>query len=401
MALQINHNKILGVVAALVFIWFVFRLSEVHYDVPTPEDAAGRPPMSSKWDAAPNEGQGLVDEDVPTEKEFPAANKPSMEEEPLTSVGILKGQELKDFCDRHRFRPFDSDRLPYRKIYDLLLVNTELDMLEVRLGEMYPYVDYFIILEADRTFTNHPKKLYIEENWDMFAKYHDKMIRRTVDMSELDDKADAWAREKLSRNAMVNQVLPFLKGDEAVLEDDVLLVSDVDEIPKPSVLQALRNCNVPQRITINAEFYYYSFQWLSREEWSHPQATLWKGNDTAKPEELRFNAKDYHFKHGAWHCSYCFSTMEETVGKVNSFSHQEYNKPEFKDPKKILERVRFGKDFFDRGDHVYDYVETNHDVPAFLKKNTDKFGFMLDRNPPNANFRDIPKDADVTDLTFG
>ncbi|CAI4212599.1 unnamed protein product [Parascedosporium putredinis] len=299
------------------------------------------------------------------------------------SSGVFDLQEREDYCARYRLKPFDSERIERRKTYDLLLVNTELEMLEIRLGEMYPYVDYFVILEADRSFSGIPKKLYIEENWQLFSKYHDKMIRRTVDFSSVKEGDNAWVLEKLSRNAMVNQVLPFLTGDQAPHEDDILLVSDVDEIPKPPVLQALRNCEVPPRITINSEFYYYSFQWLSREEWMHPQATIWKGNDTVKPEELRHHAGDYHFKRGAWHCSYCFSTMEETVGKVKSFSHQEFNKPEFKDPAKILQRVRFGTDFFDRKTSVYDYVRNNQDRPL------------------NANYLDIPEDGNVDDVSFG
>lgn len=326
----VNPNKVLAVVAALVFIWFVYRLSDAHLYTddeppppPPPQEPGPRPPMSSQWNHGPPE-------------DLPANN--------ATDIRVYEGKAAEDYCERYRFKPFDPERVGRRKIYDLLLINTEIEMLEVRIGEMYPYVDYFIIMEADVTFTGNAKKLYIAENWDIYAKYHDKMIRRTVDFSELKENPNAWAREELSRNAMMTQVLPFLEGDQAPSEDDVLLVSDVDEIPKPAVLEALRNCEVPLRITINSDFYYYSFEWLSREEWKSPQATLWRGKETIQPNDLRIDADDYYFKHGAWHCSYCFSTMEETVGKVNSFSHQELNKPEFKDPKKILQRVRFGKD---------------------------------------------------------
>lgn len=49
-------------------------------------------------------------------------------------------------------------------------------------------------------------------------------------------------------------------------------------------------------------------------------------------------------KHAAWHCSYCFGILTEAVAKLNSFSHREYNKWEFKDPRNILDRVRFRSD---------------------------------------------------------
>ena len=76
------------------------------------------------------------------------------------------------------------------------------------------------------------------------------------------------------------------------------------------------------------------------------------------------------------------------VSKVNSFSHTELNKEEFRDPKKILHRVRMGIDFFDRGDSHFDRYEDNTDIPGFLKANKEKYPYMLDRDPPDANFKD-------------
>lgn len=131
-------------------------------------------------------------------------------------------------------------------------------MLELRLGELYPHVDYFVILESNVTFTGHPKPLYIQENYDLFSAFHDKMIVRTVDMGGLKGDPTAWNREHLSRNAMLDQVVPFLEGLQKAELGDVLL-SDVDEIPKPDALAALRGCDVPDRVTMNSDFYYYSF----------------------------------------------------------------------------------------------------------------------------------------------
>lgn len=48
----------------------------------------------------------------------------------------------------------------------------------------------------------------------------------------------------------------------------MLPVLDVDEIRKPDMLPALRNCEIPERVTMHSYFSYFSFQWLSREEGS-------------------------------------------------------------------------------------------------------------------------------------
>lgn len=49
-----------------------------------------------------------------------------------------------------------------------------------------------------------------------------------------------------------------------------------------------------------------------------------------------------------------------------------------------------GLDFFDREENQYDRIEENLDVPDFLRqeKNRERFAYMLDRDPRDANFKD-------------
>lgn len=328
-----HHIKILTAATFIVFLWFVWRLGFNGSAAIPSSFSHGF--SSSGGPAAYPPAPGYVG--GPNYK--PRPRGPNGEHADV----ILSDEEATAFCARYRLKPFDRARVGRRKIYDLLLINTELEMLDIRLGQMASYVDYFVVLEADRTFTDHPKPLHVAENWQRFAPYHAQLIRRTMDFSG--EFEGTWDREKNSRNAMFTQVVPFLTGDEAANEDDVLLVSDVDEIPKPEVLVAVRNCAIPPRTTIMSDMYYYSFQWMQRIEWNKPQATVYKGpKDTVLPDDLRYNAGDHHFYHGAWHCSYCFPTIAELVSKITSFSHTEMDKPEFKDPKKILHRVRNGLD---------------------------------------------------------
>lgn len=359
-----NHQiKFLAAASALVLIWFFYL-----HGLPGDGYLSGFPNLQSGAVPKTHHGAGGIEGLHPDVLDLDAA------------------QQL---CSNFRLPDFPRDRVRERKVYDLLLINTEIELLEIRLGQMAPYIDYFIILESDRTFTDKQKPLYVEENWDLFKPYHKQMIRRTMDLTT-GDFQNAWNRESASRNAMFSQVVPFLTGDQEAHEDDVLLVSDVDELFKPATVQVLRNCNAPQRVTASSKLMYYSYQWLSNANWDHPQATVYrgeKGKDTVLPDDLRHNAGDYKFFEGAWHCSYCFSTIKELAGKITSFSHTEMDKPEFKDPKRVLERVRNGIDAFDRANCTR--VEHNRDVPDFLLANSEKYAYMLDRDPPNANFRDI------------
>jgi beta-1,4-mannosyl-glycoprotein beta-1,4-N-acetylglucosaminyltransferase len=315
-----HHLKFILAATAIVFFWFLYRLGLG----PDPRErlsniAHGKPAVHG----SPNHYDGV----------------------PGTHPDVLSEEAARQFCTNLRLEPFPRSRAAKRKIYDLLLINTELELLDIRLGQMSPGVDYFVILESDTTFTGQTKPLFVQESWPRFTGYHGQMIRRTMDLTTGAFK-NSWAREGASRNAMYDQVVPYLTGDQAAGVDDILLVSDVDEMFKPEVLKALRNCDVPDKVTAMSRMFYYSYQWLQDKAWPHPQATRYKGeNATILPDALRKHSKDHFvFAEGGWHCSYCFSTLAEMVKKITSFSHTELDRPEFKDPLKIIDRVRHGKD---------------------------------------------------------
>jgi beta-1,4-mannosyl-glycoprotein beta-1,4-N-acetylglucosaminyltransferase len=309
---------------------------------------------------------------------------------------FLTVPEAEERCRAQKWQIYPQ-RKARRKVYDLFIINTELDWLEVRLNELKDQVDYFVILESASTFTDLPKPLYLKDHWDQFSNFHHQIIYRELDKSGLSSDV-AWDHEAFQRNAMFNQVFPDLSGDQQAKQDDVILVSDIDEIPRPETLQLLRNCKYPRRLTLRSRFYYYSFQWLHRgDEWHHPQATFYEGDNTIRPEDLRMGRGEdaeeiEHDKadlwNASWHCSSCLATVDEMVKKLTSFSHTNWNQPEFRDPAKIVGRVRHGLDLYDRKDEIYDRVDSNPDVPKFIMANKEKFSYMIDRDPANANFRD-------------
>lgn len=310
--------------------------------------------------------------------------------------GFITSPDVEAYCRAHKWNIYPK-RTTRRKIYDLFMINTELDWLEIRLNELKDEVDYFVILESATTFTGLPKPLHLQEHWEDFTAFHHKIIYRVLNDTGFFSTI-TWDHEDLQRNAMFDQVFPTLSGEQEPNLGDVIIVADIDEIPRSATLQILRNCNYPRRLTIRSQFYYYSFQWLHRgPEWPHPQATIYEGEKTIRPANLRSGVGgDIIQTHlgkadlwnAAWHCSSCFATLEEMVNKISSFSHTTLNKPEFRDHAGIVRRVRNGLDLFDRKGELYDRVESNVDVPGYMKINKDKFSYMLDRDLPNANFRD-------------
>ncbi|KAK3393727.1 glycosyltransferase family 17 protein [Podospora didyma] len=295
---------------------------------------------------------------------------------------------------------WEVDEGPPRKVYDLLMINTELDWLEIRLNSTWNTVDYYVLVEGRKTFTNLDKPLVLRDNLARFAPYESKIIYHEIQYPLNFQPRSTWDMEDLQRNSMLTQVFPLLQGAKAPNLGDVIVVSDVDEIPRPTTFAVLRDCAFPRRLTLRSRFYYYSFQWRHRgaEEWAHPQATYYEGPiKTLRPNDLRigdggwwpFNRwESADMPNAAWHCSSCFETMEELLTKMRSFAHVSMNAAQYRDRARIADRIRRGKDLWDRPGEEYDRIENNTDVPSFLLQNKARFRYMLDRDGPNAGFTD-------------
>lgn len=330
------------------------------------------------------------------------------------SQHLLLPEKISSFCAAHGFGPKHSvEKRRERRVYDLFLLSTELDWLEIRLHTLSPYVDYFVIVESRTTFTGLTKPAYLDENWEKFTSFHHKIIHRVVEDPGSVVGSRTWDHEDYMRNALFNSVFPSIVGtNQEAQNGDVLIVSDIDEIPKPETLVVLRKCDIPERLTLRSHFYYYSFQYLHRgEQWAHPQATLFTGiSSTISPKDLR-NGEGAHgwfflsdlrrwwmktdLWNAAWHCSSCFATVKEMQTKMQSFSHAPWNTPQNRDSKTIVERVRKGQDLFGRETELYDRIDDNRDVPAYVQQNSEKFKYLVNRDDRNAGFVDVDDARDI------
>lgn len=110
------------------------------------------------------------------------------------------------------------------KIYDCFLFFNELDLLEVRLNELDPYVDFFVLAEAEESFQGNSKPLFFEDNRERFSKFLDKVIHLKIPANP---GLKAWGRQHYQRRFLGN-------GLEKANPEDVIIISDLDEIPKGS-----------------------------------------------------------------------------------------------------------------------------------------------------------------------
>jgi hypothetical protein len=112
---------------------------------------------------------------------------------------------------------------PIMAVYDCFMFNNELDLLELRLSVLDGVVDRFILVEAGQTHAGLAKPLHFQENADRFARWRGRV--QHVVPPRLPPGIDAWDNAATQRNAIA-------PGLPEVMDNGLLIVSDIDEIPR-------------------------------------------------------------------------------------------------------------------------------------------------------------------------
>ena len=139
-------------------------------------------------------------------------------------------------------------------VYDCFQFFNELDILKLRLHVMAPVVDRFVISEATETFSGQPKPLYYEENKEMFSEFADKIIHVVVDDTPPGYTHD---RDTFQKNAVG-------RGLAGCTDEDIILFSDLDEIPNPEKVKEILEHFDPTKIYHFAQRMFYCY--LNMEE---------------------------------------------------------------------------------------------------------------------------------------
>ena len=166
---------------------------------------------------------------------------------------------------------------------------------DVRLHTLNEFVDYFVIVESKFTHKGEPRKLKFDHK--KFEKFKEKIIYiidekvypqiQEIQTEDSEDEKsikqifNATYRENGQRNLL-------LKGLKEANDEDLILISDVDEIPK---LTGLNFKNINEKIILfKQDMFYYKFNlWLPNLIWTGTKACRKK--NLINPQWLR-NIKD-------------------------------------------------------------------------------------------------------------
>jgi len=203
------------------------------------------------------------------------------------------------------------------RIFDCFTFLNEDALVEIRLHELKDVVDYFVVVESNRTFTGNPKPLNFDINRAELAEFKDRIIYVTVEDMP---REGAWQAEAHQRNCC-------LRGLAKAKPGDIIMLSDVDEIPRANVVreqaEAVSRGDKPSsRLVLNCHYFYLNS--VPGAPWVYgPVMTDFDSFLKMTPEEWRHAKVDEVYDSG-WHFSY-FGGKERIVYKIESFSHTEFN----------------------------------------------------------------------------
>lgn len=248
-----------------------------------------------------------------------------------------------------------------RKIVDGFIFYNELALLEYRLNLLDSVVDHFVLVESRQTFRGHDKPLFFNENKERFTKWLPKIIHIIVDLPH---KNDAWGNESIQRNAIKNGI-SMIK----LRRDDLIIISDVDEILDPTTLLAQKTDFTIKCSKVEMDMYYYNIEHKLDGPWHHVKIMTAAYLKKHSPDSIRSSNPNPIIKKGGWHLSY-FGSPEFIKNKIQQFSHQEHNREEITNTKHIKEQIQKGEDLFHRPGFFMHKIkkENNSYLPPHIEK---------------------------------
>ena len=264
------------------------------------------------------------------------------------------------------------------KIYDCFSYWDEDLLLDLRLNVLNEHVDHFVIVEGNKTWQNNPKKLRF--NFDNFKKFKDKIIY--IPVEDLPDGDNPYNRENYQRNAISRGLI------KAVYED-VVIISDLDEIPNPKKIKSFKK--KMKYAVFNQMHFYYK---LNLQSQINP---YWKGSRICIKKYLKSPQwlRDLKFKKrpfwridkmrlnniiddGGWH----FCNLKDPTQLLYKYKNLcETNDPHiFKEKiddkylnlEEITKRINSGLDIIGR-DEIYKPIKLDDRFPEFITKNKKNF----------------------------
>ena len=241
-------------------------------------------------------------------------------------------------------------------LIDAFTYFNEEELAELRIKYLNSVVDYFVVIESNITFTgqkkewNFPKVL--KNNLKEFSnkiQYHQLIIKPEEIKNEeawiIDNIKgdDFWRIENFQRNHIKTVCKKFS-------DDDILIISDLDEIPSIKKLNFILSSDFKKIAPTAFEQYLFHLDcnYLRLESWRGSIVTTMESCNRFSPQKFRtLRNRISHFTDAGWSFS-SFGGYERVKEKIESYAHSEHNNDKFKSQEHIKNCQKTGADLFHR-----------------------------------------------------
>ena len=218
-----------------------------------------------------------------------------------------------------RYKVFHDLSVKRPRVVDAFMMYNELDMLKYRLTVMDPYVDQFVICECPVSFAGAPKPLFFEKNKHLFEPWLHKITHLVWSghRSNVEDLDDSWYNENTQRNYL-------LHGLKDLSPNDIVIISDLDEIISPKILERLDDIlGTRPIVALSMDLYYYDIEHFLPDPWKFARIARYSFVRDVTPHKCRNTTrKDPVVKDAGWHMSF-FGNDAFIVNKTKNYAHLE------------------------------------------------------------------------------
>jgi beta-1,4-mannosyl-glycoprotein beta-1,4-N-acetylglucosaminyltransferase len=274
-------------------------------------------------------------------------------------------------------------------VYDCFMFNNELDLLELRLTILDDVVDRFVLVEAGQSHTGLAKPLHFHDNIERFARWRGRIDH--VALPNLPPDNDAWANDSTQRNAIG-------RGLPDVADDDLVIVSDIDEIPRRESIEAILADPSIRIAGLRMPLFYLRFNYLQMRGgdpvyvWGvAARGDVFRRLSPQRQRDARVTLQKRSWagtlgqgetvlQHAGWHFSY-LGDDDHVRLKLASYTHQENAVSKVLEEHGVKGILASGLDLFGRPGYQWGTVQVNDYFPEELRRDMDRYGHLLAPDP--------------------
>tara|TARA_B100000029_G_scaffold510229_1_gene601219 strand:+ start:806 stop:1624 length:819 start_codon:yes stop_codon:yes gene_type:complete len=239
-------------------------------------------------------------------------------------------------------------------LIDSFLFFNESELTELRIKYLEKIVDVFVIVEANITHQGKKKQWNFPKILDNnLKKYLNKIHyhKLNIDIEKIKNEEswiidnikgdNAWRIENFQRNYIKTACQKFSS-------DDILIISDVDEIPSKQKLEFIKSCDFKKiaPIVFEQHLFHMDCNFLRLESWRGSIVTTMQICNAYSPHQLRrARNRISYFSDAGWSFS-SFGGPNKVVEKLESIAHTEYNNNQYKNVEHIINCQKTGEDLF-------------------------------------------------------